>query len=324
MHSLLGRSGHEKLHSQESFIFYLSHLPSSALASCDDQPSSQEVTERLTSLSLWLSQYRALLTKRFHYTRRRIGIFIVQYIFPVATVLLGLGISHSLQITDELPPLELSPNLFFHNSRFNYLFLGGANTPETQSYLDTLYRPCGVGAYAIGNPSFEGRCKPKEAFDCTNLDDYPQDQFRCTCSNCSDRPLFEIIHPPHHPPQCYNGSITGTRLQNVTGASYDPTDPEPMYQTLTTYLLRSKNSFIETRYGGLSFGHSRDEIDPYVDVVNQDSNDSLPFLAAHSAVKVWFSLKGSHALPAYLNTMNNALLRGTVGPEVDPLKYGNN
>ena len=246
----------------------------------------------------------------------------MQFIFPLAIILLGLGISRSLQITDDLPPLELSPDLFFHNSKLNYLFLGGHNTSETEIYYDTLYRPCGVGAHATGDPSFRDRCSKKEVLDCTNLDDYPQDQFRCTCANCSDHTLFEALHPPHQPPQCYNGTITGTRLQNVTATSYDPKDPEPMYRSLTAYLLRSKNSFIETRYGGLSFGHFREEIDPYVDVLNRESNDSLPFLATHSAVKVWFSLKGFHALPTYLNTMNNALLRGTMGPETDPLKYG--
>ena len=115
--------------------------------------------------------------------------------------------------------------------------------------------------------------------------------------------------------------MTGSRIQNVTSA-YNISDPEMGYETFTKYLLRSKNSFIEDRYGGLTFGHEKTEVDPEVDEVNEESNNSLPFLATHSAAKVWYSLKGYHAMPTYLNVMNNAILRANLDKDRDPSKFG--
>ena len=94
------------------------------------------------------------------------------------------------------------------------------------------------------------------------------------------------------------------------------------YESFTEYLLRSKNSFIEKRYGGLTFGHTKTEVDPSVDEINADSNSSLPFLATRSAAKVWYSLKAYHAMPTYINVMNNAILRANLDEDKDPARYG--
>ena len=37
--------------------------------------------------------------------------------------------------------------------------------------------------------------------------------------------------------------------------------------------------------------------------------DDWPFLATRQAAKAWHSFKGYHALPAYVNTLSNAILR---------------
>ena len=37
--------------------------------------------------------------------------------------------------------------------------------------------------------------------------------------------------------------------------------------------------------------------------------EEWPFLAARQAAKAWYSFKGYHAIPAYVNTLNNAILR---------------
>ena len=122
--------------------------------------------------------------------------------------------------------------------------------------------------------------------------------------------------------QCYNGTITGSRIQNLTVTNDNISDSEALYKMFTDYLLRSKNSFIEKRYGGLSFGHANGEVDPEVDDVNADTNGTLPFLATHDVAKVWYSLKGYHAMPTYLNVINNAILRANLDKDKDPAKYG--
>lgn len=65
----------------------------------------------------------------------------------------------------------------------------------------------------------------------------------------------------------------------------------------------------------MSFGHTHPDIPSSFDsTYNDDANDSLPFLALSEAAKVWHSYKGYHALPAYLNTLNNAIMRANLPP----------
>ena len=160
-------------------------------------------------------------------------------------------------------------------------------------------------------------------FPCPDTD-YPQLQYSCSCPTCeSDSTIAQNqSFFAQTPPPCYNGTVSGIRVQNLT-IPYDPSRPDIGYIALHEYLLRSTDSFVEHRYGGVSFGHFKQNVDAKVDNINYDQ-DSLPFLATHSAAKVWFSLKGFHSMPAYLNTMNNAILRGTLSklPQDEQPNYG--
>lgn len=272
--------------------------------------------QQLNIIQVWLSQYAALMVKRFHYTRRKVTALVVQNVLPLVIIALSLLIANSLQTVTDQPPLELSPSLFFAKSQDNYMFVGGRQTNQTEPYIDTLFRPCGVGAHLLGNSSDRSSAcyfDPSASFPCSR---FPTDQYHeCEC----DHDCWNVTALSTDSSFCYNGTQTGSRVQNLT---VNTTDEELTYDSLTAYLLRSKASFIEKRYGGMSFGHEREEIDPNVDTQNENLSSSLPFLAAHSAAKVWYSLKGYHAMPAYLNTMNNAILRANLPTGSDPSAYG--
>lgn len=61
----------------------------------------------------------------------------------------------------------------------------------------------------------------------------------------------------------------------------------------------------------MSFGHRREDVKSSLDdLYNDDVNYSLPFLAVQEGAKAWHTFKGYHAMPAYLNSLNNAILRG--------------
>lgn len=286
-------------------LFYLSPT----LGSCDDPlGSGMEVSSRhLTSGRLWLAQFYALLIKRLHYTKGNLVALLVQNIFPLLVICLSLLIAHFLQTIPNPPPLELSPHLFFAKSQYNYLFAGGYYTNVTAPPIDSLFQPCGVATHGVGSAT--NACY-KNSSTSTYCSGYPQEQYSCTCPSCKvQSPLNESFRVPylHNIPSCYNGTITGSRVQNLT-VPYDSLDPGILHN----YLLRSTDSFIEQRYGGVSFGHFKETVAASVDEVNSDSASTLPFLATHSAAKVWYSFKGYHAMPAYLNTMNNAILRGSL------------
>lgn len=225
----------------------------------------------------------------------------IQNIFPLIVICLSLLIARSLQSVPDPPALELSPYLFFAKSRYNYLFVGGCYNEETEATIDSLFSPYGVSAHRPTGGSTEDRF-------CSG---YPQHQYNCQCDSCE---IDDLSNVNEHIPSCYNETVTGSRVLNITQAC-DSQDSLLVHKFLSNYLLRSSQSFIEQRYGGLSFGHFREEVPPMVDQINSNSSSTLPFLATHLAAKVWYRLKGYHAMPAYLNTMNNAIMRGNMKNE---------
>lgn len=73
----------------------------------------------------------------------------------------------------------------------------------------------------------------------------------------------------------------------------------------------------------MSFGHQRQDVSANLDTLyNADDNGSLPFLAVHEAAKAWYSLKGYHAMPTYLNVLNNAILRANLPNGSSETEYG--
>lgn len=283
--------------------------------SCDDPLGSGlvDANRQLTRTRLWITQFYALLVKRLHYIKGKLVAVTVQNVFPLAIICLSLLIARFLQTVPNPPPLELSPHLFFAKSHYNYLFTGGYYTEETAPMIDSIFQPCGVAAHSVGS----SMCyRNFTSAQCTDDANYPQVQSRCTCPSC-EIPSFlaqnESFHLPFSGdiPPCYNGTVSGSRVQNLT-LDYDPSAADVGYYSLHNYLLRSRDSFVEKRYGGLSFGHFKTNVSAKVDELNSDSSSTLPFLATHSAAKVWYTFKGYHAMPAYLNTMNNAILRGII------------
>ena len=67
----------------------------------------------------------------------------------------------------------------------------------------------------------------------------------------------------------------------------------------------------------MSFGHRRSDVHSSLDsLYDKDNNQSLPFLALQEGAKAWHSFKGYHAMPAYLNSLNNAILRAHLPRQV--------
>ena len=263
---------------------------------------------------LWCTQYRSLLAKRFHYFRHKYITVLVQMVFPLGIIALSLVIATVLLDVSDQPPLELSPALFFKGSRDNYAFVGGLRGNTSVRYLQTAYRPCGLDTSVLVETSGDNTSACSQYTRADPCDGYPDSLYSCMCPNCSDR------IPTTTPPPCYNGTRSGTRLQDVTVVGGDNAYA---YDYLSSYIQWTENDFIEVRYGGLSFGHGRGDIPSSLDqYYSLTGNTSLPFLAAHSGVKAWYSLKGYHAMPAYLNSLNNVILRSHLPPDRDPTIYG--
>ena len=274
-------------------------------------------TRPLTGLRLWHSQYHALLVKRARYTQRKLLASFVQSVLPLAVVLTSLVISYILLDVENPPPLQLTPSLFFQETPDNYAFVGGLGTGATASYRAALFRPCGVGL-DISPPSTAGGVPPRCAnrtvrASASTCDGDTPPILPCRCSSC--RGTAQLITP-----SCYNGTRSGSRLLDLTLGQTDLTEA---HLNLTSYLLRTEMSYAQRRYGGLSFGHERPEVSDFLDgYFSEYPNTSLPFLAVRRAAKAWYSNKGYHSVPAYVNTLNNAILRAHLDPSKDPTVHG--
>uniref|UniRef100_A0A8C2E503 ATP-binding cassette, sub-family A (ABC1), member 12 n=1 Tax=Cyprinus carpio TaxID=7962 RepID=A0A8C2E503_CYPCA len=75
------------------------------------------------------------------------------------------------------------------------------------------------------------------------------------------------------------------------------------------YLLATANDFIRNRYGGWDFGKSL-PIDLKMDMLDVPANRTLS--------KVWYNPEGHHTMPAYLNSLNNFILRSTISISSHP------
>ncbi|XP_057284756.1 ATP-binding cassette sub-family A member 13 [Pezoporus wallicus] len=76
------------------------------------------------------------------------------------------------------------------------------------------------------------------------------------------------------------------------------------------YLVRPSN---RARYGGWSFGRRR---------AFELQDEKLNNTKSKYMVKVWYNQKGFHALPSYLNELNNFILWVNLPPNVDWRQYG--
>uniref|UniRef100_A0A672GNR9 ATP-binding cassette, sub-family A (ABC1), member 12 n=1 Tax=Salarias fasciatus TaxID=181472 RepID=A0A672GNR9_SALFA len=79
-----------------------------------------------------------------------------------------------------------------------------------------------------------------------------------------------------------------------------------------TYLVATANDFIRNRYGGFAFGSPLPP-DLQMDVKIVPKNRTLS--------KVLYNPEGHHTMPAYLNSLNNLILRANLPADKDPRKY---
>ncbi|KAG8130416.1 hypothetical protein E2320_017030 [Naja naja] len=132
-------------------------------------------------------------------------------------------------------------------------------------------------------------------------------------------------------------------LQNLTGRNISDYLVKTYVQFIGTS-LKNKHWVNEFRYGGFSLGASGSVVLPRNDEVNHAINyvkkilqitkgsaaerflnsfqNFMKGLDTSKNIKVWFNNKGWHAVGAFLNVMNNAILRANLQDGENPSNYG--
>ncbi|XP_042106386.1 phospholipid-transporting ATPase ABCA7 isoform X10 [Ovis aries] len=327
-------------------------LPSPTVGSVPEtqalQGSGLATAGRVHSWALTCQQLRALLLKRFLLARRsRRGLF-AQIVLPALFVGLALVFSLIAPPFGYYPALQLSPSMY--GSQVSFFSDDTPGDPEHARLLEALLEEAGLEEPYLKSNSSRAPACARPALCHFLVPDVPADVAEvlasgnwtpespspaCQCSRPGARRLLPdcpatASGPP--PPQAPTSS--GEVVQNLTGRNLSDFLVKT-YPRLVRQGLKTKKWVNEVRYGGFSLG-GRDpglpsglEVGRSVEelraLLNPTPGKALDHLLnnltawavgldTQDGLKIWFNNKGWHAMVAFVNRANNALLRAHLPP----------
>ncbi|GAA6069752.1 uncharacterized protein abca12, partial [Tachysurus ichikawai] len=171
------------------------------------------------------------------------------------------------------------------------------NQNSSSSYLvDSMMSYPGIAHYCMEHPdSVACQKKGTSMSDQWTSEGTPTSVFEpCKCGNFSQTCPKPAYVPPHktNPSSQIVYNLTNIDIEN--------------------YLQASANDFIRDRYGGWSFGN------PLPSSLKRDILEVPP---NRTLTRVWYNPEGHHTMPAYLNSLNNFILRSKIPASKQPEQY---
>uniref|UniRef100_A0A674B111 P-type phospholipid transporter n=1 Tax=Salmo trutta TaxID=8032 RepID=A0A674B111_SALTR len=306
--------------------------------------------------SLTRQQFVALIWKRFLYAQRSRKGFFAQIVLPAVFVCIALVFSLIVPPFGKYPSLELQPWMYEEQS----LFISD-DAPEdanTQRLLSALTEGPGFGTRCMeGQPITDTHCTmgdedwtipevPESLLELFRTGNWTMEEPSPTCAcSCDGRKKMLPECPTGAgglPPPQMKISETDT-LQNLTGRNIS----DYLVKTYAEIIGKSLNNKIfvnEFRYGGFSLGARSTQVLPPAGEVDdaiarvrkifelekgaaadrflESLSSFINGLDTKNNVKIWFNNKGWHSMGAFLNVMNNGILRANLPPGKDPSKFG--
>ncbi|CAF0720825.1 unnamed protein product, partial [Brachionus calyciflorus] len=308
-------------------------------------------TDLESSYRLYFKQIKSMVIKRFLYNKRNWKSLITQIVLPACFVSIAMTVALSAPGFLDLPPLELTPAQFYPLTKPEGIYIPFSYRPNltdshhksanTTEIINSLFVLAGLGSTCtlnkqglnlqdliIKNYTKKGVLLNQSYFgysdSCKNVFNQNSDFNYFPLNNKSSSQNFLLMDGKKNPskfksytPKCNclednsgficSGlyeippdfkTLTHEILLNITGEN------ETNYYLSTTDLYRLK------RYGGLSFDNEK----PFK---NEDENllenyELIQNLEKHRKARIWYNNKGFHAMPVFLNVLNNALLRANV------------
>uniref|UniRef100_A0A8C7J3J4 P-type phospholipid transporter n=1 Tax=Oncorhynchus kisutch TaxID=8019 RepID=A0A8C7J3J4_ONCKI len=283
----------------------------------------------LTGWGLTWQQLRALFIKRWLYALRSRRGFFAQIVLPAVFVLIALLFSLIVPPFGKYPSLQLQP--WMYGEQYTFFSNDAPGDPAIQNLLDALLDRPGFGTKDLSWAYVS-------SIGCRGcLGNWTADKPSPDCE-CSSEEVRRML------PDCPEGAggipppqvqrLTGDILQNMTG------------RNISDYLVKTYPQIMKKRYGGFSLGGRGTQAVPQayqmehsvmsirsrykVAQVGNSSLDQLlgrlpEFLGglnSQNNVKVWYNNKGWHAMASFVNVMNNGLLRASLPPGPERMKYG--
>ncbi|TDH07266.1 hypothetical protein EPR50_G00104130 [Perca flavescens] len=257
-------------------------------------------------------QFVDLMWRRFLNARRSPKGFFAQIVLPAVFVFIALVFSLIVPPFGKYPSLELQPWMYEDQVTFIReapCMMGDDDwrTPEVPESITQLFSSSN---WTMDDPS-------------------PA----CVCSSDGNKKMLPDCPAGAGglPPPEMKLSPTDS-LQNLTG------------RNISDYLVKTYADIIGKRYGGFSFGARSiqvlppaNEVDDVIERIRKifalqkgaaadrflDSLSSfINGLDTKNNVKIWFNNKGWHSIGAFINVMNNAILRANLPPGRNTSRYG--
>ncbi|XP_068460296.1 phospholipid-transporting ATPase ABCA1b isoform X1 [Clinocottus analis] len=306
--------------------------------------------------SLKRQQFVALMWKRFLHARRSRKGFFAQIVLPAVFVCIALVFSLIVPPFGKYPSLELQP--WMYEDQVTFISDDAPGDGNMQKLLSALLDAPGLGTRCMdGHPIPEAPCTMgdedwmtpdvpeslQQLFSSTNwtMED-PSPACFCSCDS-KKKMLPECpAGAGGLPPPEMKLSVNDT-LQNLTGRNISDYLVKT-YAQIIGKSLKNKVWVNEFRYGGFSLGARStqvlppaNEIDDAIERVRKifelqkgaaadrflDSLSSfINGLDTKNNVKIWFNNKGWHSIGAFINVMNNGILRANLPEGSDPNRYG--
>ncbi|XP_060944020.1 uncharacterized protein abca12 [Limanda limanda] len=243
----------------------------------------------LSGMALAWQQMSAILVKRFHHSRRDWKGLIAQILLPVLFVVFAMGLGSIRSDLQHYPELELSPALY--NIGPSYSFFRNQN-PSSENLVDSM-----MSFPGMDNACLDGQGNPvcdRNTHKWSSSGNSSKGFIICKCTTQEQVCDEDNYKPPHEiiPSSQVVYNLSGINVEN--------------------YLVATANDFIRNRYGGFDLGMQL-PTDLQMDLRAVPKNRTLS--------KVWFNPEGHHTMPAYLNSLNNLILRSNLPADKDPRKY---
>ncbi|XP_061579710.1 glucosylceramide transporter ABCA12 [Cololabis saira] len=266
-------------------------FPSDLPESCSNLGDKMNLasSSSVSGVALAWQQMTAVLIKRFHHSRRDWKGLLSQILLPVVFVAFAMCLGSIRSDLRHYPELELSPALY--NIGPAYSFFSNQN-PQSNHLVDTMMSFPGIDNACLDKSDNQVCTRSKNKWSSRGNNSKPFSVCKCTRQEqiCSG----DNFQPPH------KKIPSSQTVYNLNGINVE------------NYLVATANDFIRNRYGGFAFGMPL-PADLQMDLRAVPKKRTLS--------KVWFNPEGHHSMPAYLNSLNNLILRSNIPAEKDPNQY---
>uniref|UniRef100_A0A670ZUV4 P-type phospholipid transporter n=1 Tax=Pseudonaja textilis TaxID=8673 RepID=A0A670ZUV4_PSETE len=321
------------------------------LSGIDGKGSSQ-----MKGWKLFHQQFVALLWKRLLIAKRsRKGIF-AQIVLPAIFVCIALVFSLIVPPFGKYPSLELHP--WMYGQQYTFISNDAPEDATTQKIFNALLSKPGFGTRcmegytipeapcSVGEEEWSQAPVPENVIEIFQKGNWTManPSPSCICSNNNIKKILPVcpagaggLPPPQRTQK------TTDILQNLSGRNISDYLVKT-YAQIIGKSLKSKHWVNEFRYGGFSLGASGSIVLPRNDEVNHVINhvkkmlqitkgsaaerflnsfqNFMKGLDTSKNIKVWFNNKGWHAVAAFVNVINNAILRANLQDGENASNYG--